>query len=152
MEQAMLRVESFSLKRLYWKLLHVTGFKRRVWDSQYNTGLWRADNRSPITIRKVFELCDGGHLLEFGCGEGDLLGQLPPNTYSEYSGLDISRAAIDKARAFSALNHATQSFQVCSMEEWEGVPQKYSLILLEECLYYLSQPAAQIFFADVGRA
>jgi hypothetical protein len=38
------------------------------------------------------------------------------------------------------------------MEEWEGVPQKYSLILLEECLYYLSQPAAQIFFADVGRA
>ncbi len=145
MEQAMLRVESFSLKRLYWKLLHVTGFKRRVWDSQYNTGLWRADNRSPITIRKVFELCDGGHLLEFGCGEGDLLGQLPPNTYSEYSGLDISRAAIDKARAFSALNHATQSFQVCSMEEWEGVPQKYSLILLEECLYYLSVPAAVKF-------
>jgi hypothetical protein len=31
------------------------------------------------------------------------------------------------------------------MEEWEGVPQKYSLILLEECLYYLSRPAAQKF-------
>jgi cyclopropane fatty-acyl-phospholipid synthase-like methyltransferase len=145
MEQAMLRVESFSLKRLYWKLLHVTGFKSRVWDSQYKTGLWRADNRSPITIRKVFELCAGGHLLEFGCGEGDLLGQLPPKTYSEYSGLDISRAAIDNAQAFSALNCATQYFQVCSMEDWDGAPQKYSLILLEECLYYLSRPAARKF-------
>jgi SAM-dependent methyltransferase len=146
MEQAMLRVESFSLKRLHWKLLHVTGFKRQVWDSQYKTGLCgEPTNRSPITIRKVFELCDGGHLLEFGCREGDLLGQLPPKTYSEYRGLDLSRGAIDKARAFSALNNATQYFQVCSMEEWKGVPQKYSLILLEECLYYLSRPAAQKF-------
>jgi 2-polyprenyl-6-hydroxyphenyl methylase/3-demethylubiquinone-9 3-methyltransferase len=73
------------------------------WDAQYSSGRW-------IPVEQVYELSrmsllvgylryfsPGGAILDVGCGEGVLAQKLPLDDYSRYVGIDLSRAAIDKA-------------------------------------------------------
>jgi cyclopropane fatty-acyl-phospholipid synthase-like methyltransferase len=127
------------VKRVYWRLLRFVGLKRKAWDSQFKEGVWCRGPRSPRTVALVAELCRGGKLLEFGCGEGDLPHLLPEGTYSDYLGVDVSavaiRTAAEKCAQCGKLNC---QFQVGDMGRWSGLVSPVSLILLEECLYYLS--------------
>ena len=105
---------------------------------QYREGIWCTRSRSPHTIARVAELCRGGQLLEFGCGEGNLPYLLPPGSFSEYMGIDISEVAIRKASARAAQAGVNNChFQQGDMAKWDG-SFLASLILVEECLYYLS--------------
>jgi cyclopropane fatty-acyl-phospholipid synthase-like methyltransferase len=151
------KLSDYTLRRWWWKLLHLAGLKELVWDSQYKSGLWRRPARSPLTIQKISELCAGGSLLEFGCGTGDLLGRLRRDICSRYAGYDVSHEAIKEALA-SVATDIEHTFQVGSMEDWDGYRRKFDLILVEESLYYLSKPAAIRFLhrcrdslTDTGR-
>ena len=126
-------------QRAYWRLLRLLGFQRLSWDKQFQAGIWSRGPCNQATIERVAELCKGGRFVEFGCGEGPLLLALPANAFSDYIGYDISQVAVDKgaerAREAGLKNFR---FQQCDMAKWNG-DSSISLVLAEECLYYLSK-------------
>jgi trans-aconitate methyltransferase len=123
--------------RTYARLLRMAGLQARGWDEQFRVAPGYYGQRSPETVRHVERLCAGGALLEFGCGEGDLPHALLPGTYSSYIGQDISRIAVERAqqRADRAGLTCTR-FEHGDMAQWPGA-SGISLIVAEECLYYL---------------
>jgi SAM-dependent methyltransferase len=130
------------VQRVYWRALRSVGLERLSWDRQFEAGFWHRGAYSPNTIRQVAGLCAGGRLIEFGCGAGDLPYLLPPGSFTEYLGYDISTVAIRQARRRAAESGRTDvHYEQCDMAKWQGETPA-SLILLEECLYYL--PPARI--------
>ena len=126
-------------KKVYWRLLRLLGMQQYSWNSQYRAGVWKADSsgRSPATIERVKKLCKGGLLVEFGCGEGSLPCSISHTTYAQYVGIDISDVAIERAKARAKREEIENyKFIQADMSRWDGVSNA-SLILLEECLYYL---------------
>lgn len=133
--------------RAFWKLLRVIGKKQRVWDSQYHSGLWSGGDRSPEMIKMAQQLCHGGVLVEFGCGEGELPFLLPPGSFSTYTGYDISAVAIDRATHRARTSGIESMYFIQQdMAKWRGA-QAVSLILIEECLYYLSSKECKVFLS-----
>jgi SAM-dependent methyltransferase len=119
--------------KAYWWALRALGLKRASWDRQFEAHIWDRGPRSPVTTELVVDLCHG-RLVEFGCGEGTLPAVLPAGTFTEYVGYDISRVAVDRARAKGLLYCR---FEQCDMAGWPG--GSASLFLFEECLYYLTR-------------
>ncbi len=114
------------------------GKGQKAWDDQFRKGIWGKDTCSPHVMKRVSKLCNGGRLVEFGCGFGQLPRNLPRGTFSSYVGIDISDYAIREAtkRAREAGVSGCDFFQG-DMASWlsdSGV----SLIVVLECLYYLS--------------
>jgi trans-aconitate methyltransferase len=136
---------SNSIEKAYWRLLRLFRLHKTSWDRQFKAGIWCRGPRCPHTVRKAAELCRVGYLIEFGCGEGTLPLAMPEGSFSFYRGYDISgvavAAATEKARRAGLQNCA---FQQGDMAQWQG-DTGASLIVLEECLYYLSPSKAEAF-------
>lgn len=116
--------------------------KQIYWDNQYVSGKWDLLN-SPLeferfeAIRKVITKFSISKLniLELGCGEGLLEANLSKNCYSRYVGVDISPAAITKARA----KNANVEYYVEDMETF--IPDTYfDIIVFNESIYYAVSP------------
>lgn len=122
---------------------------RLSWDKQFEDGVALYGPRSENTIRLVQSLCRGGRMIEFGCGEGDLPLVLAAGTFSSYLGFDISEVAVKRARS-KAAGSACILFQQGDMAHWCG-GDTASLILAEECLYYLSLAGAETFLLQCMR-
>jgi cyclopropane fatty-acyl-phospholipid synthase-like methyltransferase len=128
----------FLHKKIYWRLLRLVGFETLSWDLQHKAGLWSKRQRSSITVDLINQLSRGGQIIEFGCGEGDLLYLLHAESYSYYTGIDISQIAIQRAKLkASKLGIINCEFVNDNMATWSG-SKNISLILLEECIYYLN--------------
>ena len=133
------------LQRIYWRILRAFGFEQLAWDKQFEAGVWCRGPRSAYTISRVAELCGGGRLVEFGCGEGSLPHLLPGGCFTEYFGYDISEVAIARARQrASAANLTNCRFARLDMAQWAGVPL-VTLVVAEECLYYLTRVEIEVF-------
>lgn len=134
-------------QRIYWRILRLFGFNRLSWNSQFDAGVWGKRPSSPNTIKRVIELCEGGKVIEFGCGEGNLPHLLPPGCFSDYVGYDISDLAIHRAqRRASNAGILNCHFEQCDMASWPG-SFNVSLIVVEECLYYLSSRDTEKFLS-----
>lgn len=135
------------LSRVFGRIFRTLGFRRFSWNEQYRAGLWQGEARSATTIRMIEDLCHGGKMVEFGCGEGELPVILSPNTFREYLGIDISDVAIARARQRAAAAGLTScSFEQGDMSTWRG-SSEVDFILLEECLYYLNERCRLAFLA-----
>ena len=132
-------------QRIYWRILRELGLKEASWDKQYRAGVWCRGPNCPDTVSRVTALCRGGRLVEFGCGEGSLPNLLPRSSFSDYIGYDISPTAIERARQRASLAGLSDCrFEQCDMSKWTGLAS-ISLILAEECLYYLNPPQIGTF-------
>ncbi len=124
--------------RIYWRCLRLFGFKQKAWDQQFSKGLWSRGPHSDFFLKKVTSLCRGGVLVEFGCAEGLLANELPDGVFSSYYGFDVSEVAVKIAREQVFTHRASCcTFDQCDMSSWKGA-SGISLVLLEECLCYLS--------------
>ncbi len=122
----------------------VLRINRDRWNYQYQRGQWdglaRPDELprfSIVTGYITFFKPDRPAILEIGCGTGLLFRRLPPGSYSHYTGVDISDAAIAEAR-----QHVTETstFAVADMDRF--VPDEpVDLLILSEVLYYSRYPA-----------
>jgi trans-aconitate methyltransferase len=131
--------------RAWWRILRAIGLQQASWNSQFEQGQWCRGPRSHRTLKLVSTLCDGGKLIEFGCGEGSLPFLLPEGSFSEYWGFDISSIAIARANERNrSENRSDIRFQRGDMARWDGTDCA-SLILAEECLYYLTPPKIERF-------
>jgi 2-polyprenyl-6-hydroxyphenyl methylase/3-demethylubiquinone-9 3-methyltransferase len=122
------------------------------WDAQYSSGRW-------IPVEQVYELSrmsmlvgylryfsPGGAILDVGCGEGVLAQKLPLHDYSRYVGIDLSRAAIDKA-AGRGLAKATFATADANAYVPEGT---FDAIVFSELLCYF--PDAPLVVERYGRS
>jgi cyclopropane fatty-acyl-phospholipid synthase-like methyltransferase len=138
--------EKYSIpKRIYWRVLSHLGLKKMSWDKQFEAGVWPGKLRSPHVVNRVMDLCNNGSIIEFGAGEGTLPYSLPINSFSTYTGYDISAVAVMRAteRAHEA-GLKNCYFEQCDMAQWKG-SSDVSLVVLEECIYYLSARKIETF-------
>lgn len=125
---------------MLWRVARALGNAgaRWSWNDQFRKGYWvTLRSRSRIVVSLVEQLAGGGDVVEFGCGEGRLIGAVNPDVYRSYVGLDLSPVAIDAAtRRARKAGLEKCRFEVCRFEHWPGGADA-SLIIMEESLYYL---------------
>ncbi|WFE20075.1 class I SAM-dependent methyltransferase [Solwaraspora sp. WMMD937] len=106
-----------------------------MWDLQYALGLWRyldqGRDRAPLELAQ--RVTPRPRILDLGCGTTVNLA-LPPGGYRHYHGVDISRAAIRRARA---LRRPDTSFEAADLLTYR-TDERYDVVLFREVLYYFS--------------
>jgi len=126
-----------------------TAAKRQVWDAEYRTGRWtyerggnNNESREPL-YRLLEDYCEGASILDLGCGSGMTVLEMK-NNFREYTGVDVSDAAVKTAIAALATEVDRSSkvrFLVSDISRF--VPdRKFSVILFRESIYYV--PAHRI--------
>ena len=114
---------------------------QEAWDSQYAAGRWDVMReldelpRYGALAAYLHRLHPAGAVLDVGCGEGILLDHLPAPAAAGYTGIDLSRTAIDRARE----RHPGAELVVGDAERWEPA-RTYDAIVLNECVYYFERP------------
>lgn len=121
--------------------------QRSNWDAEHTGGHWEyLRNTSEIARYGIISsychsYSSGGGLLDHGCGQGILRDHLNPNSFNGYVGIDLSADAINKA------SHPQISVPSCFTVgdvETYSPDQVFDVIVFNEMLYYLSDPAAVV--------
>src|SRR5262245_51888912 len=74
--------------------------KRRMWNSEFSGGRWDQFDSTPndCVYPYVERHAENGSVLDLGCGAGNTGHELLASSYQFYTGVDISDAAVEKAR------------------------------------------------------
>jgi SAM-dependent methyltransferase len=122
-----------------------TVFTAEEWDDQFSRGCWGylhdLDELSHHSIIAGYfsRITNEKEILDVGCGAG-ILASLLPNV-AHYVGIDISEAAIIRARSLSI---PAASFLVADAETFEP-SRKFDMIVFNESLYYFKNPIQLIY-------
>lgn len=117
-----------------------TGLKGRLWDREFAEGRWDFIEKTPgdPIYQYVEKYCKRGSILDLGCGSGNTGCELDINAYQQYTGLDISEVALNKARQSSVEVHRTGKNRYFQSDILTYVPdQPYDVILFRESIYYI---------------
>lgn len=135
----------FLFKKIGW-----ASIRKKVWDEEFSDGVWNYLEPNPSQVADKLnyymeKYCNGGNILELGCGFGKTGLEIDPDKYTHYKGVDISMVAITKAIEFSSADtnrHGKNSFVIGDISAY--VPEtKYNIILFRESIYYLNKFAIQ---------
>jgi SAM-dependent methyltransferase len=113
-----------------------------TWDKQYGSGRWDylASLQEMPRNALIVGYCGSLHrrisVLDLGCGPGLLPRLLLPLGYSAYVGVDLSDAAITRARANAPEN---TEFVAADVEGYTP-DRRFDVVVLNEVLYYLKRP------------
>ncbi len=92
-------------------------------------------------IARLVELYGAkGKILDVGCGEGVLLDYLNLANVSQYTGIEASATAISGV----ILTRAQDKVERLTAEQYQPSPSSWDVVVLNEMLYYLQDPAAII--------
>lgn len=122
------------------------GVARDEWEKQYRSGEWaRLDNVEEVAhyaaIVGYVDYVRPHSLLDVGCGHGVLTRRLKAVPYTRYLGIDISEAAIAQASASHGDDRTV--FAVADAETWRSA-DRFDVVIFNECLYYLRDPAEAV--------
>src|SRR2546428_13670880 len=83
-----------------------TSTKKSIGDEEFSSGQWdRLENTSDDPIYLFLEkYCSNGSILDLGCGSGNTGNEIDASKYGSYTGVDISKSAIQRALARSENN------------------------------------------------
>lgn len=119
--------------------------KRRLWNAEFAGGRWDFTERTPndCIYPYVEKYANGGRILDLGCGSGNTSNEIPASVYADYTGVDISDVAIEKAAKKSEENgrSAKNRYVQSDIASYEPSGQ-FDLILFRDSIYYL--PPARI--------
>jgi SAM-dependent methyltransferase len=114
--------------------------KCHLWDSEFAHGRWSClESTADDLVYAVIEgAARGGSILDLGCGSGNTAGEINEDGYSEYTGVDISKVAIEKAKRRSGeLGRETKNrFYQSDISTYEPI-QRFNVILLRDSVYYI---------------
>jgi SAM-dependent methyltransferase len=113
--------------------------KRWLWNYEYGRGRWNClDTMADDYVYRHVETCaKNGSILDLGCGPGAVGNELNAAAYHSYTGVDISDAAIEKARSRTAENRRTDKNHYFQGDILSYIPkQKYDVILFGDSIYY----------------
>ncbi len=119
--------------------------KEHLWDAEFSGGRWDCLDRTPgdFVYSHIEKSAKGGSILDLGCGSGSTSNELSANAYRDYTGIDISEVAIERARKKTDENRRTDKNQFFQSDVSTYVPtQQFDVILFRDSIYYI--PRARI--------
>jgi SAM-dependent methyltransferase len=82
--------------------------------------------------------------LDLGCGSGNTGAELAANAYRDYTGIDISDVAIEKAKKKAEVDGRTEKNRYFQSDITSYEPtQQFDVILFRESFYYIPGPKMQ---------
>jgi SAM-dependent methyltransferase len=125
--------------------------KRRLWNQEFSSGHWESLESTPsdVVYHYVEKYCRRGSILDLGCGSGNTGCELDAHSYQNYTGVDISDVALEKAQRRSEMCERGQKNHYVQADVSTYIPDaKFDVILFRESIYYI--PRRQIR-ATLGR-
>jgi len=130
---------TFSFMRSLLKSYGPSTIKKRLWDAEFSTGKWNFidDTRGDCVYGYLDKYAHGGSVLDLGCGPGNTANEMTNEVYQRYVGVDISEAALEKARKRSHEN-GRASKNVFVQGDFLGFEpnEKFDVILFRESMYH----------------
>jgi len=120
-----------------------SSLKRELWDKEYAAGKWtHCENTEADPIYSYIEkYCKGGTVLDLGCGSGNTSNELSFDRYQEYTGIDISKVALDKAAARSEKNGRGAKNRYVQSDVLFYMPaQKHDVIVFRDSVHNIPRP------------
>ena len=117
-----------------------SSIKKRFWDQDFSSNKWDfIDNTVGDCVYPFLEkYAAGGSILDLGCGPGNTANELASSAYQSYVGVDISEAALNKARKRTEENGRADKNSFAQGDFLGYVPpQKFDLILFRESMYHV---------------
>lgn len=117
---------------------------KEAWEAEYRRGKWELMRdelaRYAVIAAWVHHLSPSGSVFDVGAGEGLLLDHLRPLGYGRYLGIDLAEAAIEQAQARA---DAKTRFLAADAESFQP-DERWDVIVLNECIYYFTDPLATV--------
>lgn len=117
-----------------------SNIKRRFWDKEYSEERWAfADNTVGDCVYSHLERhAANGSILDIGCGSGNTATELAASVYQSYIGVDISEAALNKARRRSEESGRGSKNRFECADFLTYVPTgQFDVILFRESMYHV---------------
>lgn len=114
--------------------------KRHLWNREFSTGRWTCLERTvgEGVHLQVEKYANRGGILDLGCGPGTISVEVNPETYSFYTGVDVSDVAIQKARTRSHEVGRADRNEYCQSDILTYTPtRQYNVILYGDSIYYI---------------
>jgi 2-polyprenyl-3-methyl-5-hydroxy-6-metoxy-1,4-benzoquinol methylase len=130
----------FTVIRGILKRYGPSGVKKRLWDQEFSGTHWDFinDTKGDCVYSHLEKHLQGGTILDLGCGPGNTANELAFDAYSKYVGVDISEAALEKARKRSLENgRGDKNSFVCSDFLDYHPTQKFDVVLFRESMYHI---------------
>jgi SAM-dependent methyltransferase len=114
--------------------------KRFLWDREFSRGKWDfIDNTVGDCVYPPLEkYAKNGSILDLGCGPGNTANELVATAYRTYVGVDISEAALGKARRRTEESGRANKNSFAQGDFLSYVPtQQFDVILFREAMYHV---------------
>jgi len=116
--------------------------KRKLWDAEFSRGRWNCLESMPddCVYAHVERHANHGSILDLGCGPGTTGAELAADSYTRYTGVDISAVAVEKARQKAEAHHRADTNRYFQGDIFSYVPNRtHDVILFGDSLYYVPQ-------------
>ena len=117
-----------------------SNIKKILWDKEFSGGKWDfIDNTADDCVYPhLHQYLHNGSILDLGCGPGNTANELAAGAYQFYLGVDISEAALDKARRRTHENGRVGKNVFLLGDFLTYVPtQQFDVILFRESMYHV---------------
>ncbi len=114
-----------------------------LWNAEFSQARWDCLDTTvgDCVYSYIEKAATGGSILDLGCGSGSTANELSANTYRDYTGVDISDVAIDKARKRTEKNGRADKSRFFHSDISSYVPaQQFDVILFRDSIYYVARP------------
>jgi SAM-dependent methyltransferase len=117
-----------------------SSMKKLLWDKEFSGTKWDfIDNTVGDCVYAPLEkYAKNGRILDLGCGPGNTANELDSSAYGTYVGVDISEAALTKAKKRTEKNGRTGKNSFVREDFVNYAPsEKFDVILFRESIYHV---------------
>ena len=114
--------------------------KSSLWNSEFAGGRWDClDQTAGDCVYPYLEkFARQGSILDLGCGSGSMANEISAAAYADYTGVDISQVAIDKAKTRTQQNGRANMNRYFQSDIFSYVPsQRFDVIAFRDSIYYV---------------
>jgi SAM-dependent methyltransferase len=124
----------------FLKIYGPSSLKNLLWDKEFSGSKWDfIDNTVGDCVYPFLEkFAQNGSILDLGCGPGNTANELSADVYRMYVGVDISEAALAKAKKRTQENDRTAKNSFVKSDFLGYTPTKeFNIILFRESRYHV---------------